>query len=276
MIDPISSIRMSTNCGSSTTESVMLIDSIPSFDAIYENAIKTFRETFDALPDVTVCAPGRVNLIGEHIDYNDGYVLPMVSFTCSWHSFLNFSGVTQRLGSLKLFAWLFFFSLFHFACNVDGFACCLLAADVLQKVDALAWKGSQHKFVADVSLFAIFQRKFHVSWSHVENYSAKNNLLKLLEHCIDADNRCHSSNGCQTHSRTSIELTVQWYIQFSFTLLLHHRGLYYMEVSLAKWIRTKILLAIKTKNKNIERVCSFDLPLKYAANQKIRYCSAFY
>lgn len=67
----------------STTESIMLTDPVPSFDTIYENAIKTFRETFNAAPDVAVCAPGRVNLIGEHIDYNDGYVLPMVSFTCS-------------------------------------------------------------------------------------------------------------------------------------------------------------------------------------------------
>lgn len=55
----------------------MLTDPVPSFDTIYENAIKTFRETFNATPEVAVCAPGRVNLIGEHIDYNDGYVLPM-------------------------------------------------------------------------------------------------------------------------------------------------------------------------------------------------------
>ena len=26
---------------------------------------------------VTYCAPGRVNLIGEHTDYNDGFVMPV-------------------------------------------------------------------------------------------------------------------------------------------------------------------------------------------------------
>lgn len=34
-----------------------------------------FREKFHAMPRVFV-APGRVNLIGEHLDYNDGFVLP--------------------------------------------------------------------------------------------------------------------------------------------------------------------------------------------------------
>ena len=37
----------------------------------------TFEEMYDESPTVAVAAPGRVNLIGEHTDYNDGFVLPM-------------------------------------------------------------------------------------------------------------------------------------------------------------------------------------------------------
>lgn len=35
-----------------------------------------FEERFGAAPDAVASAPGRVNLLGEHTDYNDGYVLP--------------------------------------------------------------------------------------------------------------------------------------------------------------------------------------------------------
>ena len=38
--------------------------------------LDTFRETFDGEPDGVWTAPGRVNLIGEHTDYNEGFVLP--------------------------------------------------------------------------------------------------------------------------------------------------------------------------------------------------------
>ena len=49
---------------------------------------KTFIDLFGPGGDIrTVRAPGRVNLIGEHTDYNDGFVFPMaiephVSITC--------------------------------------------------------------------------------------------------------------------------------------------------------------------------------------------------
>ncbi|MFC5995814.1 galactokinase [Pseudonocardia hispaniensis] len=40
-------------------------------------AVPLFRRCFGTDPQVGWRAPGRVNLIGEHTDYNDGYVLPI-------------------------------------------------------------------------------------------------------------------------------------------------------------------------------------------------------
>jgi galactokinase len=40
------------------------------------NATDTFRSRFNRSPAGVWSAPGRVNLIGEHTDYNGGYVLP--------------------------------------------------------------------------------------------------------------------------------------------------------------------------------------------------------
>ena len=42
-----------------------------------EQAKDLFLKTFAGKPEAAVMAPGRVNLIGEHTDYNEGYVLPM-------------------------------------------------------------------------------------------------------------------------------------------------------------------------------------------------------
>src|SRR5438034_11146391 len=43
------------------------------------NASALFRTTFGDAPHAAASAPGRVNLIGEHTDYNGGPVLPVAS-----------------------------------------------------------------------------------------------------------------------------------------------------------------------------------------------------
>ena len=43
---------------------------------VADRAADSFRRAFQAEPEAIVYAPGRVNLIGEHTDYNDGFVLP--------------------------------------------------------------------------------------------------------------------------------------------------------------------------------------------------------
>lgn len=42
----------------------------------FPHLLACFAEKFGGEPDAVVRAPGRVNLIGEHTDYNDGFVLP--------------------------------------------------------------------------------------------------------------------------------------------------------------------------------------------------------
>ncbi|MEM7683031.1 MAG: galactokinase [Planctomycetota bacterium] len=43
-----------------------------------------FEQAYGNPPTVVVSAPGRVNLIGEHTDYNDGFVLPMAIDRRTW------------------------------------------------------------------------------------------------------------------------------------------------------------------------------------------------
>jgi len=45
---------------------------------------ESFVNHFDDKPSLVVRAPGRVNLIGEHTDYNDGFVLPMAIDRAIW------------------------------------------------------------------------------------------------------------------------------------------------------------------------------------------------
>jgi galactokinase len=48
-----------------------------SLEGMAEHGAALFARCFGRAPSSVVAAPGRVNLIGEHTDYNDGFVLPM-------------------------------------------------------------------------------------------------------------------------------------------------------------------------------------------------------
>ena len=46
------------------------------FDTPLSRARAAFEKAFGVVAPLSVRGPGRVNLIGEHTDYNDGFVLP--------------------------------------------------------------------------------------------------------------------------------------------------------------------------------------------------------
>ena len=54
-----------------------MLDSNPPLSDLVKNAQTQLTSTFGSESTLHAAAPGRVNLIGEHIDYCDGFVLPL-------------------------------------------------------------------------------------------------------------------------------------------------------------------------------------------------------
>ena len=62
-------------------------------------ATQQFKEIFGNTPTFVASAPGRVNLIGEHTDYNDGYVFPVAI-----DKYLNIAARKRSDGRVRLHA----------------------------------------------------------------------------------------------------------------------------------------------------------------------------
>lgn len=60
---------------------------------------KHFSEQFNTPPSLTVASPGRINLIGEHTDYNNGFVLPAAINQC-----IQFSAGKREDNEIHLFS----------------------------------------------------------------------------------------------------------------------------------------------------------------------------
>jgi len=67
-----------------------------------KNLEQSFSNHFNAKPELIVRAPGRVNLIGEHTDYNDGFVLPMAIDHAVWIALSPRADSQVRIRSLDL------------------------------------------------------------------------------------------------------------------------------------------------------------------------------
>lgn len=53
------------------------MEKIESLEEIVTRAKTAFEKEFGGAPTIAAQAPGRVNIIGEHTDYNEGFVFPM-------------------------------------------------------------------------------------------------------------------------------------------------------------------------------------------------------
>lgn len=52
-------------------------------EVLLQKGKEVFQKRYGRVPKKAARAPGRVNLIGDHVDYCDGFVLPVVSICIS-------------------------------------------------------------------------------------------------------------------------------------------------------------------------------------------------
>lgn len=66
------------------------------------NTKQSFLKYFGNEPEVVILSPGRINIIGEHIDYNDGFVMPAAIDKIICFAFEKSKSITSRIIALDL------------------------------------------------------------------------------------------------------------------------------------------------------------------------------
>ncbi len=101
-------------------------------DDVKKELTKLYRLEFGKSPDIVTSAPGRINLVGEHTDYNEGLVLPVAinrrTYTAAGRRggklFIAFSKELGKKTSFEIFSGKFEHS--NFWVNYIKGACTLL------------------------------------------------------------------------------------------------------------------------------------------------------
>jgi galactokinase len=66
----------------------------------HQDVLEKFRERYTGEP-MLVRAPARINLIGEHTDYNDGFVMPAAIHYATWFAFAEATDNVTEIYSMK-------------------------------------------------------------------------------------------------------------------------------------------------------------------------------
>ena len=65
-----------------------------------DRVVDAFRKRFGTKPEIVARAPGRVNLLGAHVDYSEGWVLPAAIDRAVWVAARRAPGPRTRVGAL--------------------------------------------------------------------------------------------------------------------------------------------------------------------------------
>ncbi|MFZ4508354.1 MAG: galactokinase [Fimbriimonas sp.] len=149
-----------------------------------QSATALFETTFGHAPTLVVAAPGRVNLIGEHTDYNDGFVFPAAIDREVWLAVRPCDG-TSRLVSAQLGDGQPFDANSVLPKEVEGWteyaagmAWVLREFGVLPNIEAAVVSGVP--MGSGVSSSAALELAFGVAWRHLAGLAIPQPKLAIL------------------------------------------------------------------------------------------------
>ena len=118
---------------------------------LQDRVTSEFQKRYGAASQLVVRAPGRVNLIGEHTDYNEGFVLPMAIDRAVWIALSPVDQAQVTLYSLDQ-DQSYSFELAHFEDDRSGWAEYLKGMAWVLKAAGYPLKGWRGVMAGDVPI----------------------------------------------------------------------------------------------------------------------------